>query len=129
MATSRQWMRITTPLKPSPSLATGLRRWGPPKVCSLAGARARRIDLRGRLLLPGFNDAHVHFLTGGFQLSGVDLRDASTHEEFSARIHRFAQNVPAGRWITGGDWDHERWPGAPLPTKEWIDAATTNTPV
>src|SRR5438477_271184 len=93
------------------------------------GTRTRTIDAGGRLVLPGFNDAHVHFLSGGFQLSGVDLRDANSREEFSERIRRFAKTVAPGRWITGGDWDHERWPGAPLPTKEWIDAATTNTPV
>ena len=99
------------------------------EIQAYAGAQTRTIDAGGRLVLPGFNDAHVHFLSGGFQLSGVDLRDASTREEFSERIRRFAKTVPGGRWITGGEWDHERWPGAPLPTKEWIDAATTNTPV
>src|SRR5437660_1032485 len=52
-------------------------------IRSLAGPRTRSVNLGGRLLLPGFNDAHVHFLIGGFQLSSVDLRDASTHEEFS----------------------------------------------
>src|SRR5437868_7077092 len=96
---------------------------------SCAGPSTRVIDAGGRLVLPGFNDAHVHFLSGGFQLSGVELRDASTREEFSDRIRRFAKTIPPGRWITGGGWDHERWPGAPLPTKEWIDSATTNTPV
>src|SRR5262245_50698876 len=56
------------------------------QIRALAGPRTRRIDLGGRLVLPGFNDAHVHFLSGGFQLSGVDLRDAATREEFSERI-------------------------------------------
>jgi len=94
-----------------------------------AGPNTRIIDAEGRLVLPGFNDAHVHFLSGGFQLSGVELRDAPTHEEFAERIRRFAKTIPAGRWITGGEWDHERWPGAPLPTKELVDSATTNNPV
>ncbi|HMJ65322.1 MAG TPA: amidohydrolase [Candidatus Binatia bacterium] len=94
-----------------------------------AGAATKIIDARGRLVLPGFNDAHVHFLSGGFQLSQVDLRDAATPVEFTRRIHEFSSRVRQGRWITGGDWDHERWPGAPLPTKEMIDAATTNVPV
>jgi hypothetical protein len=98
-------------------------------VGRLAGAGTRVIDAGGRLVLPGFNDAHVHFLEGGFQLSGVDLRDADSPEEFSARLRRFAERLPRGRWITGGSWDHERWPGAPLPTRELVDAATTNTPV
>ena len=76
-----------------------------------AGAETRVIDAKKQLVLPGFNDSHVHFLSGGFQLSSVDLRDANTPEEFSARIRQFAAKLPAGRWITGGDWDHERWAG------------------
>ncbi len=94
-----------------------------------AGARTRVVDAEGALVLPGFNDAHVHFLSGGFQLSSVDLRDAATPQEFAERIRRFAEKLPEGRWVTGGDWDHERWPGAPLPTKELIDPFTPGTPV
>jgi predicted amidohydrolase YtcJ len=98
-------------------------------IRKLAGARTRIIDARKQLVLPGFNDAHVHFMSGGFQLSSVDLRDANTPEEFAERIRKFAEKVPAGRWITGGDWDHERWPTAALPTKELIDRYTPETPV
>ncbi len=99
------------------------------KIRKLAGTRTRVIDAGGRLILPGFNDSHVHFLSGGFQLSSVDLRDARSPQEFAERIRNFAQKTPRGRWITGGDWDHERWPNAPLPTKELIDALTPATPV
>src|SRR5438105_7732232 len=95
----------------------------------LAGATTRVIDAKGQLLLPGFNDAHVHFMSGGFQLSSVDLRDADTPQEFAERIRDFAAKLPEGRWITGGDWDHERWPDAKLPTKDLIDRFTPNTPV
>jgi predicted amidohydrolase YtcJ len=95
----------------------------------LAGSQTRVIDAQGQLVLPGFNDSHVHFLSGGFQLSSVDLRDANSPEEFADRIREFAEKLPAGRWITGGDWDHERWPGAQLPTREMIDRYTPNTPV
>jgi len=98
-------------------------------VRKVAGARTRVIDAGGKLVLPGFNDAHVHFLSGGFQLSSVDLRDANSAEEFADRIRRFAEKLAAGRWLTGGDWDHERWPNAPLPTRELIDRYTPNTPV
>ena len=94
-----------------------------------AGSRTRVVDAKGALVLPGFNDAHVHFLSGGFQLASVDLRDAATPQEFAGRIRRFAEKLPAGRWITGGDWDHERWPSAPLPTKELIDSFTHDRPV
>src|SRR5256714_2035590 len=103
------------------------------EIKRLAGARTRVVDARGALVLPGFNDSHVHFLSGGFQLSSVDLRDAATPQEFAERIRRFAEKLPKGRWITGGDWDHERWPNingsAPLPTKELIDAFTPDRAV
>jgi hypothetical protein len=63
----------------------------------------------------------------------VDLRDAATPQEFAERIRRFAAASPKGRWVTGGDWDHERWPevggAAPLPTKELIDAFTPDRAV
>ncbi|HKQ38967.1 MAG TPA: amidohydrolase family protein, partial [Verrucomicrobiae bacterium] len=99
------------------------------EVKQMAGPRARVIDAGGRLVLPGFNDAHVHFLSGGFHLSGIDLRTAKTPDEFTRRIGEFAAKLPKGRWITGGEWDHELWPGAPLPTKGMIDSVTPNTPV
>jgi predicted amidohydrolase YtcJ len=99
------------------------------EIRKLAGGSTRVIDAKGQLVLPGFNDAHVHFLSGGFQLSSVDLRDANTPQEFADRIRAFATKLSQGRWITGGDWDHERWPDAKLPTRELIDPFTPNTPV
>ncbi|HJZ80411.1 MAG TPA: amidohydrolase family protein, partial [Pyrinomonadaceae bacterium] len=99
------------------------------EIQKLAGSATKTIDAKGRVVLPGFNDAHVHFMSGGFQLSSVDLRDANTPQEFAERIRDFAARLPPGRWLTGGDWDHERWPEAKLPTKELIDKFTPNTPV
>ena len=89
---------------------------------------ARVVDARGAMLVPGFTDAHVHFVDGGFRLSGVQLRDARTPQEFAARIQAFAATVPKGTWILGGDWDHERWGGA-LPERAWIDALVPDHPV
>ncbi|HEX8899421.1 MAG TPA: amidohydrolase, partial [Chthoniobacterales bacterium] len=99
------------------------------EIKQLAGSAARIIDGENRLVLPGFNDAHVHFMSGGLQLSSVDLRDANTPQEFAERIRDFAAQTRPGRWITGGDWDHERWPEAKLPTKELIDRYTPDHPV
>ena len=99
------------------------------EIQKFAGEQTRVIDAKGRLVLPGFNDSHVHFLSGGFQLSSVDLRDANTPQEFAERIKTFVAKRPKGRPVTGGDWDHERWSGAPLPTKELIDSFTPDTPV
>jgi hypothetical protein len=98
------------------------------EVRKLAGPSTTSIDLRGRLLLPGFIDDHVHFMSGGFQLQSVDLRAATSTGEFIRRIAERARRFP-GRWITGGDWDHDSWPGGSLPVKEMIDSVTPGTPV
>lgn len=99
------------------------------EIKALAGPKTRVVDAGGRSVLPGFNDAHVHWLMGGYSITNVDLRDATSPAEFSKRIAEFAQKIPKGRWILGGDWDHEKFPGAALPTKEWIDAVTPENPV
>lgn len=87
------------------------------------------IDLDGRLVLPGFIDCHVHFVSGGIWLSGVHLKDSRTPEEFGERLKRKSAELPEGAWITGGNWDHENWPGTPLPTKELIDRYVPDRPV
>ena len=99
------------------------------EIRKLAGAQTRIVDAAGALVIPGFNDAHVHFIDGGSHLASVQLRAAVTPQEFAERIRQFAAKTPKGRWITGGDWDHESWPGAPLPTKELIDKFTPDHPV
>jgi predicted amidohydrolase YtcJ len=99
------------------------------EIARVTGAGTRVIDAGGRLVLPGFNDSHVHFLGAGFQLSSVDLRDAKTQEEFARRIRDFAAKLPKGEWVLGGRWDHESWPGAKLPDKGLIDRYTPETPV
>jgi predicted amidohydrolase YtcJ len=96
---------------------------------SLIGPKTRVIDAKGRLVIPGFNDAHVHFLETGVQLSSVDLRDAKTPQEFVERIKAFAARLPKDRWILGGKWDHENWTPNDLPTAAMIDAVTPNNPV
>lgn len=99
------------------------------EIQKLVSNGTRVIDLQGKLALPGFIDDHTHFIYGGFQLLSVDLRDARSQQEFARRIGEQARKLGPSRWITGGNWDHELWPGAPLPTKELIDAVTPQNPV
>lgn len=98
------------------------------EIRKLAGATTRVIDAKGAMVVPGFTDAHVHFIDGGFALQSVKLRDAKTKAEFIRRIGAFARTVPSGAWILNGDWDHENW-GGELPTRQWIDSVTPHNPV
>lgn len=86
------------------------------------------IDAKGQMLVPGFNDSHVHFIDGGFGLSSVSLRDAKTKQEFIDRIAAFVKTVPAGTWILNGDWDHTNW-GGELPQASWVDSVSADHPV
>jgi predicted amidohydrolase YtcJ len=93
------------------------------------GPQTRIIDAGGKLLLPGFNDAHVHFVTGGFQLDQVQLTSAKTREEFTKRIAAQARKLKKGDWILGGEWDEQNWSPPELPAHDWIDAITPDNPV
>jgi hypothetical protein len=93
------------------------------------GTSTRVIDASGKLLLPGFNDAHVHFVDGGLQLDAVQLNDATSPQELVRRLDEQVKKTPKGQWIMGGDWDETKWTPAELPTKELIDAVALDTPV
>ncbi len=93
------------------------------------GPETELIDVQGKLVIPGFIDNHTHFLEGGFQLASVELRNAQSPEEFIQLLADFARGLPDdGRWVTGGNWDHEAWGGA-LPRREWIDSVSAGHPV
>jgi predicted amidohydrolase YtcJ len=93
------------------------------------GPHTRVVDAGGKRLLPGFNDAHVHFVDGGSQLDNVELNDCTSAQEFARRIGERAAKTPKGDWVLGGDWDETKWNPAVLPTKQLIDAVTPETPV
>lgn len=93
------------------------------------GPQTKVLDAQGKLLLPGFNDAHVHFVDGGDHLQEVQLKDAASPEEFARRIGERAKSTPKGEWVTGGDWDEQKWSPPNLPTKELINPVTPDTPV
>ena len=93
------------------------------------GPHTKVIEAGGKLLLPGFNDAHVHFVSGGMQLDNVDLKDAVSPQEFARLIGERAKARPHGEWIVGGNWDETKWSPPDIPSKELIDALTPETPL
>ena len=99
------------------------------QIARYVGSKTEVLRANGGLIMPGFADGHTHFVSGGFQLASVDLRDAATPQEFVRRLKEYAAHLKPGEWILGGDWDHTLWRGAPLPRHGWIDSVTPNNPV
>ena len=111
-----------------------------------AGGSTRTIDLKGAFVIAGFNDAHVHIDSTGALLVGVNLLDVHEPNAFAARMREAATRLPAGSWITRGDWGaYEQWnagsaggaggaegaksAGPFTPSRDLIDAVTPNHPV
>jgi predicted amidohydrolase YtcJ len=93
-------------------------------IRKLAGPQTRVIDAQGRLVLPGFNDAHAHFMAIGNLFFSIDLSDAKTADDLVAKVRHFVRFLPKGRWILGGKLD------ASIPiSRETIDVATPDNPL
>src|SRR4051812_40060342 len=101
---------------------------GGDEVLDLAGPRTEVVDLRGRLLLPGFQDAHVHAVMGGVELGQCDLTGTTDPGEYAARIHAYALAHPHTEWITGSGWSMESFPGG-VPGRAFLDAVVADRPV
>ena len=99
------------------------------EIDSWRGPATRVIDAHGRLLLPGFNDSHVHFTDGGAALAEVQLNDAGSVEELRHRLATQVARTARGEWILGGDWDETKWSPRQQPTAVLIDDITRDVPV
>jgi predicted amidohydrolase YtcJ len=99
------------------------------EVESWRGSQTKVIDAGGKLLLPGFNDAHVHFIQGGAQLEQVQLTDAASPQELANRIAAQVKKTAKGEWVLGGRWDETKWAKPELPTKNLVDPVTGDTPI
>ena len=95
-------------------------------IKSFIGPSTRVIDAGGRLVLPGFNDSHVHFMAIGNSFSSIDLRGAKSGAEMTERIAHYARFLPKGRWILGGHFDNNNWE---LPSRKSLDAVSPDNPV
>src|SRR5580692_10879235 len=98
-----------------------------PEARDLAGPRTERVDLAGRLLVPGFQDSHIHAVFGGLELGRCELSALRTADEYLAAIGEYARAHPGRPWITGGGWSLESFPGG-LPTAAALDAVVPDRP-
>ncbi len=98
------------------------------EITRFAGEKTRVIDAKGRLVLPGFNDAHVHFAAVGNKFSSIDLRGARSVGEIASKVAEYVRFLPKGRWILGGGWSEEVFKDGSL-TRDAIDSLTPEHPV
>ncbi|MFE9470498.1 amidohydrolase [Streptomyces griseofuscus] len=101
---------------------------GHDEVRELIGPRTEVVDLAGRLLVPGFQDAHAHPVGGGLEMGQCDLSGAATRAEYRERITAYARTHADAEWITGGGWAMEAFPGG-LPTAAELDDLVSDRPV
>ncbi|MEW2167757.1 amidohydrolase [Streptomyces sp. NPDC007084] len=101
---------------------------GGPEVLDLRGPDTEVVDLAGRLLLAGFQDAHVHPVPAGLELAQCDLTGARTAAQTVAAVRAYADAHPEREWILGGGWSMEAFDGG-TPTRELLDAVVPDRPV
>jgi hypothetical protein len=94
----------------------------------LVGPRTEVVNLRGRMVLPGFQDAHVHASGGGLERGQCDLTSEHTREGYLAAIRSYADRNPGAEWITGGGWGMDVFPGG-VPSKADLDQVVPDRPV
>ncbi len=87
------------------------------------------IDLQGSVLVPGFIDAHIHFLWGGESLLAIPLKKATSKDSFMELISRFAVGCEAGSWLKGGGWNEHLFTEKTLPARDWLDEAAPGHPM
>jgi len=98
-------------------------------LLKLRGPQTEVIDLSGRFVMPGFNDAHLHLADAGFERLTVNLVGVKSLDEFRERIRAKLDSTAPGDWILGAGWDENLWPVKALPTRWDIDEITTDHPV
>jgi len=87
------------------------------------------IDLEGKMACPGFNDAHVHFISGGQSLTSLNLRYIASLKKIQEMMKERVEQAEPGEWITGRGWEHSLFPGGKWPTKEILDEVAQENPV
>jgi predicted amidohydrolase YtcJ len=99
------------------------------EVRRYAGLHSELVDLRGRTVLPGFIDAHIHLLSTAYRSHYIDAIACANEDEVATLVRERASQTPPGHWILGGQWDKNLWPGENFPSKASLDAAAPHHPV
>ena len=99
------------------------------EVSALADKGATVVDLAGRFVMPGFNDAHLHLGGAGADWLAVRLNGAASVAELQKRLAEAVAQHKEGEWITGGGWDHTLWPDKKFPNRQELDAVAPKNPV
>ena len=87
------------------------------------------LDAGGRLLVPGFNDAHIHFTSGGHSMMNLDFRYVHDVDAIRQMVADKVEHAKPGELIVGRGWEHETFPDKKWPTKEILDAVAPDNPV
>jgi hypothetical protein len=98
------------------------------EVLKLKEPKTEVVDLGGHFAMPGFNDAHVHLGSAGFEKLNVNLVGCKSLDEMKQRIADRVKTAASGEWIQGGGWDHTLWLEQKTPTHADIDNITTGHP-
>ncbi|MFY9561909.1 MAG: amidohydrolase family protein [Terriglobales bacterium] len=99
------------------------------EVMKTKGPETKVVDLGGRFVMPGFNDAHLHLAHAGQEKLSVNLVGAKTLDEFRERIRAKVEKAGPGEWIIGAGWDETLWPVKVLPTRWDLDEVSAGHPV
>jgi predicted amidohydrolase YtcJ len=101
---------------------------GDAAMLALKDSHTKTVDLKGTFAMPGFNDAHTHMAFAGRQRLTVDLDNVASLAAMLAQVQAYATKLGPGEWIVGGGWDHTKWVGAKLPTRQELDAVSAGHP-
>ncbi|MGB9135499.1 MAG: amidohydrolase [Candidatus Bathyarchaeia archaeon] len=99
------------------------------QVLAYADKSTQKMDLKGKTVIPGFIDTHVHGASLGRSLSHISLRGAKSIEEIKEKVRQRAKETPEGKWIRGGGWDQDRLVEHRYPTRLDLDQASPDHPV
>lgn len=99
------------------------------EIMKLKGPDTKVVDLAGRFVMPGFNDAHMHLASAGLEKMNVNLVGAKTLDAFRERLQAKCDAAEPGEWVVGEGWDETLWPVKTLPTRWDLDEVSGKHPV